>query len=514
MTDRVASCPGCGGTLTFASAATVCVVCPFCGGASYRSDVDLEFLGKVAEVADIASPVELGGSGKLDGVGWTAIGRIQLDHGAGPWNEWCLLFDDGTWRWYAEAQGEALLTTAQPLADLPAPPAWDVLVPDVDVDLGPSGRFVVAEIGTGRVTAVQGELPTRVLPGAVVRYADLRGPGGTFATLDYGAGGPAVEAVYVGRTVLPEQLGLDAEKAAPVEKKVAARRLSCPKCAGIIELRDPESVRVTCQSCGALIEPTERGAKALGVGAALKLEPALPLGAQGTLRGGKVEVLAFLVRSVKVEGVRYAWREYLLRTVKGSYRWLTESHAHWTLLEPVSPGDVAKSGGKMVFQGRTFEHFQTGKATVDHVQGEVYWKVEVGETVQSKDFVAPPWCLTVEQSGNETNVTVGTYLPKEEVEAAFGVRLATPHGVAPAQPNPYRGGTGRWWGVAALLVLGMIVLMVAVSGAKGGDAVGVFFPGLFLIGGLLLPPIVVSTRASNFETRRWEDSDHPLGGSE
>ena len=220
------------------------------------------------------------------------------------------------------------------------------------------------------------------------------------------------------------------------------------------------------------------------------------------------------MRSVRVEGVRYAWREYLLRTVKGSYRWLVESQAHWTLLEPVSPGEVSRTGFEVTFQGRTFKHFQTGKATVDHVQGEVYWKVEVGETVLSKDYVAPPWCLTIEQSGAETNVTVGTYVPKEEVEAAFGVRLPSCYGVAPAQPNPYRGTTGRWWGVAALLLLGMIVLMVAVSGAKGGDAVGVFFPGLFLIGGLLLPPIVVSTRASNFETRRWEDSDHPIGGSE
>src|SRR6187401_2796240 len=219
MTNRTASCPGCGGTLTFRSAATVCVVCPFCGGASYRTDVDLEYLGKAAEVVPIASPLELGAAGRFDGKSWTAVGQLQLDHGAGPWNEWCLLFDDGSWGWYAEAQGDTLLTAALPTSELPAIPAWEALAPDLDLDLGKGGTFTVAEIGTGRVTAVQGELPTRVLPGAVVRYADLRGSNGAFATLDFGDS-DAIEAVYVGRTVLPEELGLDALKAVPAERKV------------------------------------------------------------------------------------------------------------------------------------------------------------------------------------------------------------------------------------------------------------------------------------------------------
>ena len=110
MSLRTAPCPGCGATLTFLSAASVCIVCPYCGGGSMRTDRALESFGTVAELAPIESPLTLYQAGRFGGVGYTAVGLLQLDHGAGPWNEWCLLFDDGTWGWYAEAQGQTLFT--------------------------------------------------------------------------------------------------------------------------------------------------------------------------------------------------------------------------------------------------------------------------------------------------------------------------------------------------------------------------------------------------------------------
>ena len=38
--------------------------------------------------------------------GFTLVGRLQLDYGQGPWNEWYAAFDDGDWGWVAEAQGK------------------------------------------------------------------------------------------------------------------------------------------------------------------------------------------------------------------------------------------------------------------------------------------------------------------------------------------------------------------------------------------------------------------------
>lgn len=507
MTDRFTACPGCGAPLSFSSAATLVVTCGSCGGASYRSDVDLSYLGKVAEVAPIASPLELGASGKVAGKGWTCLGQVQLDHGAGPWNEWALLLDDGTWAWYAEAQGETLLTAAVPDAAAQAP-AWADVAPGTGVEV--AGRaLVVAEIGEARVVTVRGQVPAARLPGTKYRYADLRGPGDVFGTLDYGQA-PRCEAVYVGRTVRPEELGLDPTKAPEVERRVEARRLSCPRCAGVVELRDPGSVRVVCASCGGILDATERIAHVLGVGAALKAKPELPLGARVRLADTDVQLIAYLVRSVTVDGTRYPWREYLLRTTRGAYRWLVEAKHHWAVLDPVNPAELSRSAVGPTFRGKAFRHFQQGTARVDHVQGEVYWEVAVGETVTSDDFVAPPHLLTIETSGKEKNVTAGRYVDRAEVEAAFGVRLPEPVDVAPGQPNPYVGQTARWWKVAGLYLLAILVSFFVVGGVQGHDHVGVFFPGLFVIGGLLLPPIVVSSRRTSFEVRRWEESDHPM----
>ena len=508
MSRRTVPCPGCGATLTFQSAASVCIVCPYCGGGSMRTDRALEAFGTVAELAPIESPLELHQSGRLGGLGYTAVGLIQLDHGAGPWNEWCLLFDDGTWGWYAEAQGQTLLT--RKVEGVAAPP-WSGLAPEQELEIVGHGRYLVAEVGEARLTSARGELPVRVVPGGTVRYADLRAADGGFATLDYGQG-TALEGAYVGREVDPRELGLDPEKAARVEKRVEAKRLQCAKCGGAVRMRDPASLRVVCESCGTLLAPDAEGTKALGKAAVLASHPAIPLGTKGTLRGTAYEVLAYLVRSVRVDGVRYPWSEYLVRTSKGAYHWLVESSGHWVLATPVGPGKAKAGASVATYGGRTFKHFQGGQAVVDHVQGEVYWAVAVGETVKVADYVDPPFLLSVERTEKESNVSLGEHVPVEEVAAAFpsAERLRAPVGVGPAQPNPYAATKGGFWRAGCLMTVVLGVLMAVVAGTAGSGNVGALFPGAVLAFALLLPAIVVQTRASSFEVRRWADSDHPM----
>ncbi len=511
MTLRTVPCPGCGATLTFMSAASICIVCPYCGGGSMRTDRALESFGTVAELAPIESPLELYQTGRHAGVGFTAVGLIQLDHGAGPWNEWCLLFDDGTWGWYAEAQGQTLFTRR---VEGVAAPVFSELAPEQALDLPGHGRFVVAEVGEARITSARGELPMRVLPGATVHYADLRSASGGFGTLDYGPG-ITLEAAYVGKGVDPAEFGLDPAKAVRAERRVEAKRLQCAQCGGAVRLRDEASVRVVCESCGTLLAPDAEGTRALGKAAVLDRKPVIALGTKGTLRGTAYEVLAFLVRSVTVDGIRYPWSEYLLRTPKGAYHWLVESSGHWTLAIPADLGRAKIGSGTAMLGGRTFRHFQGGDAVVDHVQGEVYWTVAVGEKVRVADYVDPPFLLSVERSGKETNVSLGEYLPVEEVAAAWKttVPLRAPVGVAPAQPNPFVGSKGKFWGAGCLMTVLLGVLMAVVAGTAGGGNVGMLFPGTVIAFALLLPAIVVQTRSSGFEVKRWADSDHPMTSS-
>jgi predicted RNA-binding Zn-ribbon protein involved in translation (DUF1610 family) len=512
MTIRSASCPGCGATLDFASAATVTVVCPHCGGGSYRTDVGLDSFGRTAEVVPIATPLELGLTGTHEGQGWTAIGFAQLDHGAGPWNEWVLQFDDGSVGWYAEAQGQIWFTRK---VEGLAVPAYDALELEQEVPLEALPTLRVIEKGTGTVVTFRGESPVRVIPGASFPYADLEGAGGVVATFDYGASaGSAAPAVYLGRRVEPQDFGIDPESAAPVEVRAQASRLSCPSCGGVVDRRDPASVRVVCGSCGQILEGDDVKVRAIGSGIALKALPSLALGSYGQFGGSKVQVIAFLVRSVMSGGRRYPWREYLLKTASGGYRWLVESDGHWALVDPVREAIEPKA--LLSFRGHAFRHFQGGIARVDHVQGEVYWRVRVGETVKVDDYIDPPHILSLERSEKERAVSIGVYVPIEALAAAFpdARRLAEPRGVGACQPNAFRAQTASFWTLGLAFAVAMIVLMNLVSKAKDGDAVGYAFPAIPLLIVLLLPAIIVHAKASTFEVSRWRDSDHPMDSTD
>ena len=508
MSGRTAGCPSCGAPIEFRNAATVLVVCASCGGASTRKGLDFTRLGRVAEVTPIESLLDLGTTGRFEGRTWTAVGQVQLDHGEGPWNEWCLLFDDGTWGWLGEAQGEILIT--RPAPALPVPPHGK-LHPGDAVDLGAGGSFVVAEVGRARITAVRGELPVPVKPGAPRLYADLRRGADGFGTLDYGDDA-ACDGIFTGRKVTPAEAGLDPSRAGP-ERRAEGARIQCPQCGGEIPLRDAEgSIRVSCASCGSLLDPRDPKAGVLGAAARVRSASILPLGARGKLRGLDVEVLAHLVRSVTVDGTRYPWGEYLLKVAKGGgYRWLSESSGHWVLLAPVSLGEVSSTPGSAKCRGEVFKHFQGGTAVVDAVFGEVYWEVEVGEKVRSEDYVRPPKLLSIETSGKERNATLGEYCPPEEIAAAFGLKhpVKTPIGAGACQPNPHKTGLAKWWIVCGLFAAADVITMIVASSA---DREVPGFPCCMTLPILLLPAIVQSTRAGNFEKERWEESDHPIGG--
>jgi hypothetical protein len=122
------------------------------------------------------------------------------------------------------------------------------------------------------------------------------------------------------------------------------------------------------------------------------------------------------------------------------------------------PGKTAHYGGK------TFKIFQDAAARVEHVMGEFYWRVEVGERVRAADFVRPPLMLSKEVSGaggkrgglqaEEVNWSLGTYVPVKEIRQKFNAELPPPHTVAPNQPFRHKSVYTYW------LLLSFLTLLV------------------------------------------------------
>ena len=117
----------------------------------------------------------------------------------------------------------------------------------------------------------------------------------------------------------------------------------------------------------------------------------------------------------------------------------------------------------VAYHGNDFKLFEKAHAHVDHVLGEFYWKVSIGEEVYTADYIRPPEMLSMEIShsdgAQEVNWSLGTYLPVPAVEKTFRLQgLPRPpwSSVAPQQPFPHKPIYGSW------AVLSLVALLVGV----------------------------------------------------
>lgn len=455
-----ANCPSCGGPVEFTRNGSLVVVCAYCHNIVARTDRDVESLGKVAAIVESDSPLRVGLNGRFEGVGFTLTGRTQLRHPAGGgWDEWYAAFDDGRWGWVAEAQGNFYVTFRDESAPK-LPPKPSDISPGMTFRLGATTN-VVSEVAVAEYAAAEGEIPFRFTPGERYAYVDFTGTDGTFGTIDFSETPPLL---FRGRQVALAELGVAAAAAPAREQKVKAVGLNCPHCGGALNLRAPDKTeRVVCPNCASLLDVTQGKLQFL-----YSLEhiekTQIPLGSVGTFDGKKFTVIGYMKRSVTIDGTKYYWEEYLLYDVASGFRWLTCSDKQWNFVRAVPPGDVQVSTGAL-YRGTYFKPFQHALAFVEYVLGEFYWKVEVGETVQASDYIAPPQMLSREISesseASEVNYSLGEYKTPREIEKAFGISgLPRPTNVAPNQPFPWTGIYPLWaLFLAIALVLGVFFLV-------------------------------------------------------
>ena len=389
-------CPSCGAPVEFTAARSVVVVCDSCETVVGRAGDALQNYGKVAELVRTESPLEIGVSGEYRGRKFEVLGRVQLRHEAGGiWDEWYASIGGDSWFWIAESQGKVHVTSARRLKPVELVPTIESLQVDTSVTLPSLGVYRVAEVGLATVGFAEGELPRPIRPGTQYAFADLEGGSGRFATLDAGCE-PGV--VFAGQQVSYMALGL-AEAAAreDVVPEQATVAVTCSNCGGSLELRAPdETQRVVCPYCDSLHDVNQGNLKFLQVLGQSGPEPILKIGTRGTLRGREYTVIGHLRREVIYEGTSYPWEEYLLYTPRQPFHWLIHAQGHWSLGQPVSAGDVVAYSRTASYRERSFRLFDKGRPCVTEVHGEFPWRVQIGETVDSADYVSPPWMLSRE----------------------------------------------------------------------------------------------------------------------
>jgi hypothetical protein len=435
------------------------VVCSYCQTVVAKKGANLEAHGKIGAIVDTDSPLQLGVEGRYGKTGYRLVGHLQKDHGAGPWDEWYVEFDDGRTGWLSESEGAFHLLFD---AGIEEGIKLDDAYPGTRLHLR-NRPFVVEERGHGRVVAAAGQLPSDVDPEQDSYYVDATGPKGVFATLDFGTRTQDPE-LFLGQRLKLEQLGIPVDQLRPRVKKVSLQQARCTQCNGNLELRAPDRTkRVACPYCGALLDASQGKLAFLQLLEKPDHAPLIPLGAKGTLEGAEWICIGFMVRSCTVEGTRYPWEEYLLFNKTRGFTWLMLSNGHWVYLKPIDAGDVSLV--PMVaahYEGRRYKAFQSVSAVTETVLGEFYWEVRAGEMAQAIEYVAPPYSVNEDATSNEVSFTHGEYLAPSVIQEAFKLKdpLPSPTGIAPSQPNPNTSRNAwKWAGIwaAALLFIFMVV---------------------------------------------------------
>jgi hypothetical protein len=470
MSVLVANCPACGAPVEFKSGQSIVVICTYCRSAVARTDRDLKDLGKVAELVETGSPLDVGLRGKWRDVPFELTGRAQLGHEmGGQWDEWYATFANGWLGWLAEAQGRFYLTFQYQIPEGVQLPAFDQLQLGQAVPGLPwPAPMMVAETGRATARSAKGEIPYLLTPGETYYYADLSGTDRSFGTLDYNETPPLV---FLGHEVTLAELSITTTRAPEhEERRVDAAQLACPNCGGPLELRAPDKTeRVTCPNCNSLLDVNQGQLRFLKALEKPWFQPVIPLGTVGEVPEGKMTIIGAMARSVTIEGTQYFWSEYLLYHPQIGFRWLVDSDDHWNYVRAVPPGEVAESTKSVNYRGQHYRIFQDAEARVECVLGEFYWKVEAGEQVRSVDYIAPPYILSKEVSTvyvtdakdankkkratGEINWSLGTYVTVPQIEKSFGVTgLPRPSNIAPNQPYKYKW-IYKYWIIFLLITL-------------------------------------------------------------
>jgi hypothetical protein len=414
-----ANCPACGAPVVFKSSASFHGVCEFCRSTLVRHDGKLENLGRMADLIEDASPIRLGTEGRYRGVHFAVVGRIQLKSAAGIWNEWHLLFDDMRSGWLSDAGGEYLVSfLTPPGATLPE---FAGLMPNDELKL--AGRdFIVTNLEEAMCISGEGELPFDFGAGYPAQLVDLRTTGDAlpaFASIDYSETPPLF---FVGESLPFASFGfanLRGEQAAKAAGVV--RALQCPACGGAIGIHDKAVQSVACPSCLSVLDAADESLRILQkAAAATRIEPPIALGSVGRFAGRDWTVIGFQQRAITADGRDYPWQEFLLHHPQEGFRWLVESSGHWSWVSTLPAPPRYHAGQPTAsYGGEDYRRYSSGSAETRYVIGEFTWKVQVGETWEITDFIAPPKMLSREASHNEATWSQGDYLPREEVAAAF-----------------------------------------------------------------------------------------------
>lgn len=461
-----APCPGCGAPVEFKSAQSIYAVCPYCQSTVVRDGDVLKRIGKMAEVFDDYSPLQLGASGRMpiDGkeVPFTLVGRAQYKGDAGSWNEWNAFLPDGSLATLSEDNGNFVFTRAAPLGrELPAA---DRFLLGMTTAVGGKPFNVGANV-TATLVAAQGELPQLPPLGQPFKVVELRSDDGEVLSIEYGSDPPTVQR---GHAVRLEALKMQGLKDGASAKEEKGRQFNCPNCGAPVTVQLESTKSCTCPSCKSIIDLSSGiGGEMHSAAQTEPVKPLIALGSIGEFEGAKWQVVGFQHRmGVEPDDDEwFGWDEYLLYHRKRGFIFLVDATDGWSLVRPTTGAPTFKKGGNnATYLGTPYKLDYSYRAVTSYVLGEFYWPVERGQATLNSDFASASGkaILSREESPTEVTWSHGERIDAKAVADAFkmGDQLAK---FRREDAAPVVSASGIGCGTVILILFVLFVLLIILS---------------------------------------------------
>lgn len=418
------ACPACGAQAEFKSAASVMAVCAYCRSSLLREADSVRSIGRMSEVIEDHTRIQIGTSGQYEGRNFGVVGRIQLRYEDGFWNEWYTLFDDGRAGWLADGSGQYVFTEA---VGVPGQlPAFGQIRPGATLQHDRT-RFTATDVRTAQCVSGEGELPFKVGIGWQARVADFRS-GARFLTLDYSEGDTPQVFVGIATTLeaLKCQFLRDADQVEATAGKLQGKvtTLECPNCGSAIEYQPGSAEHLVCPACHAEV--------ALGAGKSEVLRKhdelqqfrtTLELGAVASIDDVKWRLIGLLRCREYGSDETSTWTEYLLFNADKGFLWLVETDESWTRTEVLNtlPEDT---GGGVRHAGKGYTKKWAYGSEVIYAAGAFNWRVSIGDKTWITDYYGPDGTLSQEQTAEEITWSLGRPVEPRQVAHWFGTAQA------------------------------------------------------------------------------------------
>ncbi len=440
-----------------------------------RNGDTLARVGKMAELFDDFSPLQLLATGKFNDKAFTLIGRLQYKYAEGTWSEWIAGFDDGSTAYLSEDNGAFVFSNAL-VSQNAVPVAAQFEVGHTTAINGKS--FTVASNNSVSLISAQGELPKLPPLHAAFGMVELRGDQGDVISIDYGSTPPQLSQ---GRAVKLEDLklkGLKDEQA----KTETGQQFACPNCAASLQVTLATTKSLTCSSCHSIIDVSQGVAGQLNH--ALQTDPVAPLialGSAGQLQGVSWQLVGFQHRigyDVTDPDEHFGWTEYLLYNKQRGFTFLVDSEEGWSLATPTTGAPTLSANGSVAtYLGSSYNRKYSYKAQTNYVAGEFYWQVTRGQQTNNIDFEKGAVLLSREETPTEVTWSMGGKLSSAAVAKSFNLKDGALDGggkdaLKSADAKPLSSISGMGCGTIVILILILLLFLFLISRCSSSDNTG------------------------------------------